>query len=176
MHQYPEIPDRPDLKMGGNGDSAWIEIDFYWEREGVCLLLDQPERHSPYTRRIDLARDTLLRSFGLDVERVGAREMDERGAFVSSALQARLHDRRAANRRVFSPDLPWTSTLSRHEPLVNVTRTIAWLRGDPDAKALVPEWPCHYDRERLTWDYDPGGADDLGLMPVGYFTATHASR
>lgn len=159
MHQ--DIPDRPDLKMGGEGDNQWIEIDFYWEREGVCLLLDQPERHSPYTRRIDLARDAILRELGLAVRRTDRGEFEQHAGRVAGELRRMLSERRTANRRVYNPS--GRSVLRRGEPMVNVTRNVGWLAGRPGIAALPNEWPRHYDRGLVSWNYDPG--PDV-LLPV----------
>jgi hypothetical protein len=151
---YQDIPDRPDLKMGGDGDEQWIEIDFYWESRGVCLLLDQLERHSRYTRSIDLARDALLRDLGLLVRRTTPEEFDGQTATVLADIDRMLREGRP--RRVFVPEGSSRAQARRREPSVNVTRNVGWLAGRPGVPAVPESWPRHYDRDRVSWSYDPG--------------------
>ncbi len=169
MHLYPEIPERPDLTMGGTGNTAWIDIDFLWEREGVCVLLDQPERHSAYTRRIDLARDSLLRSLGLEVARLDRYASARQRRAFSARIRRTVRARRAEQRPCLEPVVAWNLP-PRRAPQANVNRRIAWLRGDEGAAPTVPAACRIRDRELVTWDYDPG-VGTLELVPIDLFIA-----
>ena len=140
-----DIPERPDLKMGGAGPDRWIEIDFFWEREGVANLLNQPERHTDWTRRVELARDEVLRGLGIVVIRIDRDELDARLLETKRVLMQR--------RATYRP--PYRASDSSGMPQINVSRTLAWLAGEPGAPATPPGWPHHFDHGLVTWDRHP---------------------
>lgn len=156
MYARPEIPDLPDVKQGGVGADRWVELDMYWEAANFCILLDQPERHSPYTRRLDRRRGYLLDRLGIEHVRYSADQFANPKAVA--AVRHRVRGRTRRERRVHAREgLPVPA------PMMNVTRTLAWLAGDKTALAVPLDWPRHYDRARITWNYDPGDCDPEDL-------------
>jgi hypothetical protein len=95
------------------------------------------------------------------VLRITRADLDRDPEGTMSRVHALLNERRSERRRVYRPAMSRVMPDPR-EPLVNVTRTIAWLAGVQGAPAVPPDWPRHYDVDQVTWNYLPAGGAPAG--------------